>query len=95
MIGRKEYESILLFYKKPIPKSLKTLKNKAEYILANKLCRCIKKVKKRKRTEKQAIGICRRSVMHTKKLDFYKFKCKKTPRFTSTRKTKHKLFKRR
>jgi hypothetical protein len=39
-----DYKKILEFYKIPIPKSKRLLKNKAEKILAIKLCRCIKKV---------------------------------------------------
>ena len=45
-LNKKDYENILRFYKTPIPRLYKEVKEKAEYILANKLCRCIKKVNK-------------------------------------------------
>ena len=50
-----DYKKILEFYNKPIPKSRRLLKKQAEKILANKLCKCIKKVDKE--NEARAIGI--------------------------------------
>lgn len=45
--------------------------------LANKLCSCIKKVRKTiKRLEKNAIGICVTSVLQSRGKTLKKFKCK-------------------
>ena len=41
-----DYKKILEFYEKPVPRSKRLLKLEAEKILATKLCRCIKKVRK-------------------------------------------------
>ena len=40
----KDYISILKYYKIDIPKSKQIIKQTAEKIMADKLCRCIKKV---------------------------------------------------
>ena len=45
--------------------------------LANKLCRCIKKVRKTiKNLEKNAIGICVKSVLQSRGKTLKKFKCR-------------------
>jgi hypothetical protein len=78
--------------------SLSDIKNTAENILANKLCRCIKKVdnyylkKKIIKQKKDIIGICKNSVITKKNLQINKFKCKKKPRLLKTKK-KSKIFK--
>ena len=92
-LNKKDYENILDFYKTPIPGTYKEIKEKAEYILANKLCRCIKKVNKTYKKEETAIAICKDSVLHKKNIDVGKFKCKKKPRFISKKHTRNKLFK--
>ena len=43
-LSMNDYKSILEYYKKTIPKSKRLLKIAAEKILADKLCRCIKKL---------------------------------------------------
>ena len=67
-LTRKDYETILRHYNVPFKSSdkLKKVRASAEEILRNKLCRCIKKVKTRKRrdSEKAAIPICKISVLH-------------------------------
>ena len=93
-LNRKDYENILEFYKIKIPKSYNEVRDKAEYMLANKLCRCIKKVRKTVKKEGQAIAICKKSVLHRKGVGNYKFKCKKTPRLLKGKNTTRKLFKR-
>ena len=93
-LNRGDYENILEFYKMKIPKSFKELRDKAENMLANKLCRCIKKVKKSVKKEGYAIAICKKSVLHRKGVGNYKFKCKKTPRLVKGKNTTRKLFKR-
>ncbi|MGA0712172.1 MAG: hypothetical protein ACO310_06650 [Burkholderiaceae bacterium] len=72
-----DYKNILEFYKKPLPKSKRILKNKAEKLLATKLCRCIKKVDKK--NEARAIGICTKTVINNKGYSRGNFTCKKKP----------------
>ena len=43
-LSNNDYTKILEFYGKPIPKSKRLLKIEANKIMANKLCRCIKKL---------------------------------------------------
>lgn len=73
-LNKNDYIKILKFYKMTIPKTLKGLKNKTQIILANKLCRCIKKFDKK--YEARSIGICTRSVFNTKGLTRQNFTCK-------------------
>ena len=70
-----DYKRILEFYNKPIPKSRRLLKKQAEKILANKLCKCIKKVDKE--NEARAIGICKKTIINNKGIVRGKFTCKK------------------
>lgn len=69
-----DYKHILEFYKKPIPKSKRLLQMQAEKILAEKLCRCIKKVDKE--NEARAIGICTKTIINNKGFTRGKFTCK-------------------
>ena len=87
-ITDKDYKKILKFYKINIPKSKRTLKNKAEKILAIKLCRCIKKVGLK--NEGKSIGICTKTIFNSKSLTRGKFKCKskQSVTFSKTRKNK-------
>ena len=68
-----DYKKILEYYNKPIPKSSRLVKAAAEKILAQKLCRCIKKVGP---PEGKAIGICTKTVFNRKGYTRGKFKCK-------------------
>lgn len=52
----------------------KRLHKASEELLAEKLCRCIKKVDPN--DEKKSIAICRRSVLGRKGIDVYEFSCK-------------------
>ena len=70
-----DYTRILEFYNKSIPKSTRLLKKQAEKILANKLCKCIKKVDKK--NEARSIGICTKSIINNKGFKRGKFTCKK------------------
>ena len=85
-----DYKKILEFYKITIPKSKRLLKNKAEKILAIKLCRCIKKVDIE--NEARSIGICTKTIFNRKGFTRGKFKCKskQTVSFRKTRKNKKK-----
>jgi hypothetical protein len=78
-LTKKDYEQILEYYNKPIPKSKKVLKTKAENILRNKLCRCIKKVDPV--NEGKSIGICTKTIFNRKGLTHGKFNCKKKSTF--------------
>ena len=63
----------------------------AEKILAEKLCRCIKKVTSPKNEKVKAIGICRNSVIKKKGLTINKFRCKKNPKLVAFKKTRKKI----
>ena len=61
-----DYEKILSYYKIPFAElSTRELKQTAEDILANKLCKCIKAVEKKAGTQ-NAIGLCTTSVFGKK-----------------------------
>jgi hypothetical protein len=71
-----DYKKILEFYDKVIPKSHRLIKNTAEKLLAQKLCRCIKKVSPDLKNEGRAIGICTKTIFKSKGITRGKFKCK-------------------
>ncbi len=71
-----DYKKILEFYDKVIPKSPRLIKNTAEKLLAQKLCRCIKKVSPDLKNEGRAIGICTKTIFKSKGITRGKFKCK-------------------
>jgi hypothetical protein len=73
-ITNTDYKKILQFYKIPIPKNKKSLKNTAEKILSTKLCRCIKKIGLKE--EQKSIGICTKTIFNNKGYTRGKFKCK-------------------
>ena len=79
-ITNDEYVKILTYYKSPIPKSKRLLKKKAEELLAQKLCRCIKKIETP--YEERAIGICTKTIFNRRGLTRGKFKCKGKPSVT-------------
>ena len=76
---KQDYIDILNFYTINFSEdfSIKLLKKMTEKIIAEKLCRCIKKVPNEGFPESRAIGICNWSVVQKKKLGIYKFSCKK------------------
>ncbi len=80
-LTRKDYLKILHYYKITPPKNNKTLKKKAETILATKLCRCIKRIGGK--DESKAIGVCTRSIFNKKGFNRGPFKCKKTSRYVT------------
>jgi hypothetical protein len=79
----KDYVDILKYYKMNTSSmKRRDIKEKAENLLATKLCKCIKNIKKRANTsESKAIGICYNSVIKRKGLKTFKFKCKNGARF--------------
>lgn len=86
IMKRSDYLKILQYYKITPPKNNKTLKRKAENILATKLCRCIKRIGGK--DESKAIGICTRSIFNKKGLTRGPFKCKKKTRRVAISKTR-------
>jgi len=79
-MNTKDYKKIMEYYKLNTSKmNNKTIKNKAEDILAKKLCKCIKKVKGKSenKDERRAIGICKNSVITKKNIKIFTFNCKK------------------
>ena len=73
-LSMNDYKSILEYYKKTIPKSKRLLKIAAEKILADKLCRCIKKLDPI--NESKSIGICTKTIFNIKGYTRGKFSCK-------------------
>lgn len=81
-----DYKHILEFYNKTIPKSKRLLKSQAEKIIANKLCRCIKKIDVK--NEARSIGICTKTIINNKGYTRGKFSCKKKPQISLSKKNK-------
>ena len=89
-----DYKSILKYYNIDIT-GLKNsiIKGKAEDILAEKLCRCIKVVDKGRgnntnkttRLETKGIAVCKNSVLTKKNLKIFKFKCKKSAKLLASK----------
>lgn len=75
-LNNNDYKFILNYYKLSIPTNKKLLKEKAEKILATKLCKCIKKLGVNKK-ESRSIKICTESVITKKGLVRGNFSCKK------------------
>jgi hypothetical protein len=74
-LNKNDYIKILKYYNLDIPKSSILIKNKAEDIISQKLCSCIKKVEPT--NEQKSIGICSRTVINRKGLKRGSFSCKK------------------
>ena len=110
ILKQHDYIKILNYYDIPISSkdSSKTIKHKAENILAEKLCKCIKKVKKddeysgnnasddntSSESESKAIAICSNSIFEKKGLERGLFDCKKKPRLINMSGKKYALTKR-
>ena len=74
-LSKSDYIKILKYYNIRAPKSTKTMKNKAEQILAEKMCKCIKKIGTN--DEPRSIGICTKTVINRKGYIRGNFKCTK------------------
>jgi hypothetical protein len=70
-----DYVSILKYYNINIPKSKRLLKKQAEQIMAEKLCKCIKKLDPT--NESKSIGICTKTIFNRKGYTRGQFQCKK------------------
>lgn len=89
-----DYKKIVKYYNLNKQKN-KTYKETAEDILANKLCKCIKKAKPSNSSDNEntAISICRKSIYKNRGIDFYKFKCKNNNKLISKKGTTKKKIK--
>jgi len=85
-LTRKDYISILKFYKMKIPKNNSLIKKNAEDIMSKKLCKCIKKIDPV--NEEKSIGICTKTIFNNKGFTRGKFKCvkKRTVKFRKSNK---------
>ena len=92
-LNNQDYKTILNYYS--ISYKSKTnswIKRSAEDILANKLCRCIKKVKKQsKLKEPVAIAICKKSIFLRRNMKSGRFSCKKKNRLHKFKGKRNKL----
>ena len=91
----KDYEMIIKHYGKRVPKTARKKKQKAEDLIALKLCSCIKKVtrKSRAKNEARSIGICSVSVIKNRGMKYKNFTCKKPRRIKNLKKTRNIKFK--
>jgi len=87
-LTNKDYISILKYYKLNIPKSKRLLRKQAEKIMAEKLCKCIKKLDPNE--ESKSIGICTNTIFGRKGYTRESFKCnkKQSVKFRKTNKNK-------
>jgi hypothetical protein len=85
-LTNQDYKDILIYYNLPIPKSIRILKINAEKILADKLCRCIKKIDPI--NESKSIGICTKTIINSKGYTRGNFKCKNKKFITLSKKNK-------
>ena len=85
----KDYVNILKYYNLDIPKSTKMLKKQAENIMAQKLCKCIKKIDPV--NEAKSIGICTKTIFNRKGYTRGVFQCKshQSVKFRKTNKFKN------
>lgn len=86
-LSNSDYIKILQYYDIMIPPTAVATKQKAEKIMAQKLCACIKKVSPT--NEEKSIGVCTRTVFKRKGLNRHNFECKKKRfvEFSKTRKS--------
>ena len=81
-LSKNDYIKILEYYNLNAKSyNMGELKQKAEDLLATKLCKCIKGVDKTGKDESRAIAICKNSVLKTKNLKNFGFTCKKKAKF--------------
>jgi hypothetical protein len=83
-ITKKDYMKILKYYNISVGSNdtYKSIQNKAESILATKLCRCIKAVNPTTSNESKNIAICTTSILNQRGLKSTRFTCKKNIGFT-------------
>ena len=86
-LTNKDYISILKYYNKKISKSKILVKAQAEKIMAQKLCRCIKKVDPI--YEAKSIGICTKSIFNNKGFSRGAWSCTKKRTAKIVKRTKN------
>ena len=74
-LTNKDYVSILEHYGLNIPRSSRLCKKRAEKIMSEKLCKCIKKLDPE--NEARSIGICTKTIFNNKGYSRGQFQCKK------------------
>lgn len=88
----KDYKTILNYYDIDYDKLKNTeIKNKAEEVLAQKLCKCIKKIDRKNKTN--PVPLCKNSVISKKGLHIYNFSCKNKPSLRYKKNTRKKIAK--
>lgn len=88
---KSDYQKILSYYNIPFEKlSSRELKQKAEDILASKLCKCIKSVEKKTSTQ-NAIALCSANVFGKKGLKFFDMSCKGKARLLPRKGSAHQM----
>ena len=90
-LSTEDYKIILKHYNLHIPNQKNKIKTKAEEILSEKLCRCIKAVDPK--DEKKSIAICNNSVFKSRNLKKFRFTCKKKASLKSKKNSRKKLVK--
>jgi len=91
-LTNKDYTSILQHYGLNVPKSARLCKKRAEKIMAEKLCKCIKKLDPV--NEAKSIGICTKTIFNNKGYSRGQFQCKRTQSVNIWKKTnKNKTYK--
>lgn len=98
LLSIKDYTDILDYYyiDYGVNYTKNSLKKMTEKIIAEKLCRCIKGVPNKEKTETRPISICLWSVIQKKNLGIHKFTCKKKKELKAkhpTHSNKGKLYK--
>ena len=101
ILTKNDYEKILNYYNIPFSSSESSIqiKIKAEQILAEKLCKCIKKVKdssdnSETEDESRAVAICNDTIFRRKGIRHSAFTCKTKPRLLRFPGKKYSLVKR-
>lgn len=82
LLDDRDYKDILRYYGVDYTTlDENEIKLNVENIIANKLCRCIKRVTKFNKfdNEQPAIAICNASILKNRNLKYYGFSCDKTP----------------
>lgn len=89
-LSKKDYEYVLKYYNLSVPSSLAETKKRAENILAEKLCTCIKKVSEKvaNKDESRSIAICTSNIFEKKNIKRGAFTCKNGKRRVSLSKRK-------
>lgn len=96
-LTNKDYKVILNYYNIPFSETddKAKIKSLAEDLLATKLCKCIKSVKKSRNEydESTSIAICKNNIINKRNLKMANFSCRKKFRFIPKKNTSIKLLK--